>query len=61
MTCWWIWFARYRKIFEDMEPDIISYIAWLIASLRDWNRLLDGHIINSQEDLLILHNLGIGG
>ena len=59
--CWLIWKTRNEITFEGKKLSLPSLKAWIVAHLRDTNRIILGYIRNNIEEFIILHDLGIKG
>ena len=58
---WEIWCSRNKKIFEGKNENIWSSKSFILASIRETDKMAKGCMKNCQEDLIILHNLRIKG
>ena len=58
---WVIQHSQNKIIFYDRKPNLASCKAWLVVAIQVSNSSITEHMYNSQEEQLILHNLGIIG
>ncbi|KAL8529345.1 hypothetical protein ACS0TY_006674 [Phlomoides rotata] len=60
-TLWAIWHARNMAIFDKVLPYVHHSLAFIIASVKEANDPVHGHMNGSVRGLLILDHFGIQG
>ncbi|KAL8507333.1 hypothetical protein ACS0TY_018033 [Phlomoides rotata] len=60
-TLWAIWHARNRAVFDEVPPSVHRSLAFVLASVKEVNYSVHGHMNGSVRELLILDRLGTQG